>query len=88
VEVLEGGARSTFRTAVLRLLSYVMDFDTVGQPRAVLLTSSEPGEGKSALALGLAVAAASSGMRTLLIDSNAADPALTKVLAPVSPGTR
>ena len=86
VEVLEGGTRSAFRTAVLRLLSYVMDFDTAGQPRAVLVTSSESGEGKSALALGLAVAAASSGMRTLLIDSNAADPALTKVLGAGEPG--
>lgn len=86
VEILEGGARSNFRTAVLRLLSYIADFDTAGQPRTVLLTSSEPGEGKSALALGLAVAAASSGMRTLLIDANAADPALTRVLGTGEPG--
>jgi succinoglycan biosynthesis transport protein ExoP len=80
VEILEGGTRSSFRTAVLRLLSYLVDFDTGGHPRVVLLTSSTPGEGKSGLALSLAVSAASSGMRTLLIDANTADPALTKVL--------
>ncbi len=80
LETLEGGTRSSFRAAVLRLLSYLVDFDTGGQPRVVLLTSSTPGEGKSGLALSLAVSAASSGMRTLLIDANAADPALTKVL--------
>lgn len=86
VEILDGGQLSNFRTAVLRLLSYIADFDTAGQPRTVLVTSSEPGEGKSALALGLAVAAASSGMRTLLIDSNAADPALTQILGAGEPG--
>ena len=80
LETLEGNPHSGFRAAVLRLLSYLVDFDTSEQPRVVLLTSSSPGEGKSALALSLAVAAASSGMRTLLIDASAADPALTKVL--------
>ncbi|MGH6737152.1 MAG: GumC family protein [Methyloceanibacter sp.] len=86
LEILEGGTRSPFRAAVLRLLSCLVDFDTGGQPRVVLLTSSVSGEGKSALALSLGVAAASSGMRTLLIDANAADPALTKVLGEGDPG--
>jgi len=86
LEILEGGTRSGFRAAVLRLLSYLVDFDTGGQPRVVMLTSSEAGEGKSALALNLAVAAASTGMRALLIDANAADPALTKVLGEGGPG--
>ncbi|WP_158007999.1 GumC family protein [Methyloceanibacter superfactus] len=80
VEILEGGPRSEFRTAVVRLLSCLVDFDTGGRPRAIMLTSSEAGEGKSALALSLAVTAASSGMRTLLIDANSADPSLTSVL--------
>ena len=80
LETLEGNTRSGFRAAVLRLLSYLVDFDTSGQPRVVLLTSSQPGEGKSALALSLAVASASAGIRTLLIDASTADPALTKVL--------
>ncbi|MEZ5875702.1 MAG: exopolysaccharide transport family protein [Hyphomicrobiales bacterium] len=80
LEILEGGPRSRFRAAVLRLLSCLVDFDTGGHPRAVLFTSSVPGEGKSALALSVAVAAAAAGMRTLLVDANASDPALTKVL--------
>lgn len=86
VEILEGGPRSDFRSAVLRLLSCLVDFDTGGRPRTVLLTSSEAGEGKSALALSLAVAAASSGMRTLLVDANSADPALTSVLGEADAG--
>lgn len=80
METLEGARRSGFRAAVIRLLSYLVDFDTRGEPRVVLLTSSLPGEGKSALALSLAAAAASSGIRTLLIDASASDPALTNIL--------
>ena len=76
VEILEPNAGSGYRTAVLRLLSYLTDFDSSGHPRVVSLTSSRPGEGKSALALSFAVAAASSGMRTLLVDASSADPGL------------
>ena len=80
VEILEGGTRTGFRAAVLRLLSRLVNFDTFGQPRVVLLTSSVQGEGKSALALSLAVAGASSGMRVLLIDANSADPTLSRLI--------
>ncbi len=80
LETLEGNPRSGFRAAVLRLLSYLLDFDAAGKPRVVLLTSSLSGEGKSALALSLAVAASSAGIRTLLVDASATDPALTKVI--------
>lgn len=79
IETLEGNPHAGFRAAVLRLLSYLVDFNTAGEPRVVLLTSSASGEGKSALALSLAVASASAGIRTLLIDASTADPALTKV---------
>jgi polysaccharide biosynthesis transport protein len=79
VETLEGDQRSGFRAAVFRLLSYLVDFNTGDHPRVVLLTSSLRGEGKSALALSLAVAAASSGIRTLLVDASTAHPALTQV---------
>lgn len=79
-EILEGGTHSSYRAALLRLLSYLVDFDAAGNQRVILLTSSVPGEGKSALALSLAVIAASSGIRTLLVDSNTANPALSEVL--------
>ncbi|HUU25325.1 MAG TPA: Wzz/FepE/Etk N-terminal domain-containing protein [Methyloceanibacter sp.] len=79
LETLEGDPHTGFRAAVLRLLSYLVDFNTADEPRVVLLTSSASGEGKSALALSLAVAASSAGIRTLLIDASTADPALTKV---------
>jgi len=79
LETIEGNPLSAFRASMFRLLSYLVDFDTAGQPRVVLLTSAASGEGKSALALSLAAAATSSGIRTLLIDANSADPALSKV---------
>jgi len=78
-ETLEGNPRSGFRGAIYRLLSYLLDFDTLGQPRVVMLTSPLPGEGKSALALCLAVAAASNGIRTLLVDATTSNPDLTRV---------
>ena len=85
VETLEGNPHYGFRSAIYRLLSYLMDFDTVGQPRVVLLTSSLPGEGKSALSLSLAVAAATNGIRTLLIDASTSNPALTKIFGANEP---
>ena len=80
LETLEGNPHSGFRAAVYRLLSYLVDFDTAGQPRVVTITSPSPDEGKSALTLSLAVAAASNGIRTLLVDASTTSPDLTKVL--------
>ncbi len=51
LETLEESPRSGFRAAMLRLLSYLVDFDTAEKPRIVMITSSMPGEGKSATAL-------------------------------------
>ena len=88
IEILEGGSGTSFRAAVLRLLSRLVNFDTFGQPRVVLLTSSVQGEGKSALALSLAVAGASSGMRVLLIDANSADPTLSQLIGEPVAGSK
>ena len=88
IEILEGGSPTGFRAAVLRLLSRLVNFDTFGQPRVVLLTSSVQGEGKSALALSLAVAGASSGMRVLLIDANSADPTLSRLIGEPVAGSK
>jgi len=48
--------------------------------RSVLVTSSLPGEGKSAVALGLATLAAKGGARVLLIDADLRDPGLHEAL--------
>lgn len=86
MEILDGG--TGFRAAVLRLLTRLVNFDTFGQPRVVLLTSSVDGEGKSALALSLAVAGASTSMRVLLIDASSADPTLSRLIGESAAGSR
>jgi succinoglycan biosynthesis transport protein ExoP len=86
MEILDGG--TGFRAAVLRLLTRLVNFDTFGQPRVVLLTSSVEGEGKSALALSLAVAGASTGMRVLLVDASTADPTLSQLIGEPAAGSR
>ena len=46
--------------------------------RAVGVTSALPNEGKSSIALALAASAASTGVRTILVDCDLRNPALTK----------
>ncbi len=48
--------------------------------KSLMLTSALPGEGKSTLALGLAVSAAHMHRRVLLIDANLRKPSLHKIL--------
>ncbi len=86
MEILEGATE--FRAAVFRLLTRLVNFETFGQPRVVLLTSSVAGEGKSALALSLAVAGASTGMRVLLVDASLADPTLSELIGEPAPGSK
>ncbi len=86
MEILDGATE--FRAAVFRLLTRLVNFETFGQPRVVLLTSSVAGEGKSALALSLAVAGASTGMRVLLVDASLADPTLSELIGEPAPASK
>lgn len=59
----------------IRLLRANLDFVGAGQPvRAIAVTSSGPGEGKSTVSANLAVASAQSGLRTLLVDADLRKP--------------
>lgn len=51
-----------------------------GQPRTVVITSVNQGEGKTATAVGLARIAARDGLRTLLVDANFQFPAVAHAL--------
>jgi capsular exopolysaccharide synthesis family protein len=55
-------------------------FDSSRDVKSVLVTSAEPGEGKTLVSLGLALAAASAGERVLLLEADMRDPGLSRVL--------
>ncbi len=48
--------------------------------KSVLVTSAEPGEGKTLVSLGLALAAVTSGERVLLLEADLRDPGLSRIL--------
>jgi capsular exopolysaccharide synthesis family protein len=55
-------------------------FDSNRDVKSVLVTSAEPGEGKTLVSLGLALAAAGAGERVLLLEADMRDPGLSRVL--------
>jgi polysaccharide biosynthesis transport protein len=69
-----------FDEGVRHLRGYLMLSARAGKPRSVLVTSAFPGEGKSTLALALAMANAEQGKRTLLIDTDLRKPAIERLV--------
>lgn len=80
-EHLGHGALSPAETEVFRLLRANLRYFKVKQDvKSVVVTSAEPGEGKTLVSLGLALAAVTSGERVLLLEADMRDPGLTRVL--------
>ncbi len=80
-EHLGHGSLSPAETEVFRLLRANLRYFKVQQDvKSVVVTSAEPGEGKTLVSLGLALAAVTSGERVLLIEADLRDPGLTRVL--------
>ena len=69
-----------FDEGVRHLRGYLMLSTQAHAPKSVLVTSALPGEGKSTLALSLAMANAEQGKRTLLIDGDLRQPAIERMV--------
>jgi polysaccharide biosynthesis transport protein len=74
---LQGGF---FDEGVRHLRGYLMLSSQAKLPKSVLVTSALPGEGKSTLALALAMVHAEQGKRTLLIDADLRQPTIEKLV--------
>jgi len=79
---------SPAETEVFRMLrASLRYFNVKREIKSILVTSGEPGEGKTLVAFGLALAAVTSGERVLLIEADLRNPGLSKMLGlPASGG--
>jgi succinoglycan biosynthesis transport protein ExoP len=71
---------SSFEEAIRMLRNSILLSDVNRRLRTILITSATPGEGKSTVALHLAIAHADQGKKTLLIDADLRRPTLDKKL--------
>jgi succinoglycan biosynthesis transport protein ExoP len=69
-----------FDEGVRHLRGFLALANQAHMPKSVLITSALPGEGKSTLALALAMMSAEQGKHTLLIDADLRQPALERLL--------
>jgi capsular exopolysaccharide synthesis family protein len=81
-EHLGHASLSPAETEVFRLLRANLRYFKAQQDvKSVVVTSAAPGEGKTLVSLGLALAAVTSGERVLLIEADLRDPGLSRVLS-------
>ena len=69
-----------FDEGMRHLRGYLMLSVQANVPKSVLVTSALPGEGKSTVALSLAMVNAEQGKRTLLIDADLRQPTIEKLI--------
>ncbi|HLM22063.1 MAG TPA: polysaccharide biosynthesis tyrosine autokinase [Propionibacteriaceae bacterium] len=62
--------------AVRRLRTNLQFIDVTNRPRSIVISSSIPGEGKSTIAMNLAVSMADTGARVILVDADLRRPSM------------
>jgi succinoglycan biosynthesis transport protein ExoP len=62
--------------AVRRLRTNLQFIDVASRPRSIVISSSIPGEGKSTIAINLAVSLADTGARVILVDADLRQPSI------------
>ncbi len=75
-----GDAKAPLSEAYFSVLTGLQFSTSHGMPKALLVTSTQPGEGKSTSALAIARALARVGEKVLIIDADLRNPSLHKVL--------
>lgn len=73
-------SNSSLSEAYFSILTSIQFSTSHGTPKSLLLTSTQPREGKSTTALALALGLASVGARVLLIDGDMRNPSLHRLL--------
>jgi tyrosine-protein kinase len=66
--------------AVRRLRTNLQFIDLANRPKSIVISSSIPGEGKSTIAINLAVSLADSGSRVILVDADLRRPSIAEYL--------
>jgi capsular exopolysaccharide synthesis family protein len=77
--LLRRNGQSAAGEAFRVLRTNVLSFGLAGPPKKLLITSIEPGAGKSTVLANLAVALAQSGRKVVAVDSDLRDPCLDKI---------
>ena len=67
---------STAAEAVRRLRTNLQFIDLANRPKSIVISSSIPGEGKSTMAINLAVSLADTGARVILVDADLRRPSI------------
>ncbi len=66
--------------AVRRLRTNLQFIDIANRPKSIVISSSIPGEGKSTIAINLAVSLADTGARVILVDADLRRPSIAEYL--------
>jgi succinoglycan biosynthesis transport protein ExoP len=77
-KVIQQGVAESFRNLRNSLLAQ-LDATESGKPHTLCITSPERGDGRSCIAVGLAISLAKAGRRVLLVDADLRSPALHRI---------